>query len=129
MTTTLSKTADATFDRDIAGRTSLVLFTAAWCPPCRAIKPSLESLAAERTDVAFFTLDVDEHQQVAQRYGIRSLPTLLVFRNGVPAGQLVGAAPRTTIATLLSKLAGSAQAGHTPASDGSRAVAATSALR
>lgn len=96
------ETDDTRFDADLRS-SSLVLvkFTGQWCPPCRAIQPTLEALVSERADLVVLSLDVDEHQGVAQRYGVRSLPTLIAFRDGRPIGQYVGAASRSTLEKML----------------------------
>lgn len=72
----------------------VVDFTAAWCPPCRAMKPILSELAAERDDIRFTELDVDAHPDLAARYDVLSMPTFIVFRHGEPVGKLVGARPK-----------------------------------
>ena len=77
-----------------ADRPVLVDFTAAWCPPCRVMKPVLAELAAERDDLRVVQLDVDEHQQTAADHGVLSMPTFILFRGGVPVTQLVGARPK-----------------------------------
>ncbi|HEY1099442.1 MAG TPA: thioredoxin family protein [Myxococcota bacterium] len=86
---------DVAFDAAIAATTTdravLVDFTAPWCPPCDALKPVLGAVAAARTDVQIAMLDVDDHPDIAGRYGVRAMPTLLLFRGGRPAAQLVGA--------------------------------------
>jgi len=80
----------------------LVDFWATWCPPCRLIAPTIEALADEyqgRVKVA--KLDVDEHGELAGRYGIRSIPTLLLFKGGEVVEQRVGALPRPELVRLL----------------------------
>jgi thioredoxin 1 len=72
----------------------LVDFTAAWCPPCRVMKPILADLAAERDDLRVVTIDVDDNQATAARYGVLSMPTFMVFRDGAPVLTLVGSRPR-----------------------------------
>jgi thioredoxin 1 len=72
----------------------LVDFWAAWCPPCRAMHPILESLAAERDDLRVVSVDVEASPQTAARYGVLSMPTFMVFRDGAPVLTLVGARPR-----------------------------------
>lgn len=91
---------DADFQREVleAEGPVLVDFTATWCGPCRALSPALEALASEhkgRLKVA--KLDVDDNQATAQQYGIRSVPTLLFFRQGKVVGQIVGALPRARL--------------------------------
>ena len=73
----------------------LVDFWAPWCGPCRVIAPSLEEIADEQADsLRIVKLNVDENQQTAARYGVMSIPTLLVFKNGEVAKTIVGALPK-----------------------------------
>lgn len=76
----------------------LVDFWATWCGPCRMIAPSIEELAREYDGrVKICKVDVDNAQQTAQGFGIRSIPTLLIFKDGKQADQLVGAVPKSAI--------------------------------
>ncbi len=82
----------------------LIDFWAAWCAPCKAVAPSLEALAEEmegRANVA--KVDVDSNGDLANRFGIRSIPTLMVFKNGKVVDQLVGAAPKDQIQRMMEK--------------------------
>jgi thioredoxin 1 len=82
----------------------LVDFTATWCPPCRAIKPSLEELAAQyKGRASVVAVDVDVSQQTSQQFGIRAMPTLLMFKGGEVVNQLVGAAPKARLEELITK--------------------------
>lgn len=86
----------AEFERDVLQAKGLVLvdFWATWCPPCRRLAPTVDALATEyegRLSVA--KVDVDESPELAQRYGIQSIPTLMLFRNGQPVDQRLGALP------------------------------------
>ena len=92
----LATITDDTFQRDVleAERPVLVEFTASWCPPCRMIAPHLEALDADRDDLRVVQVDVDDSQAVAARYGILSMPTLVLFRAGRELGRIVGAMPR-----------------------------------
>ncbi len=86
---------DANFEQVIRGdRPVLVDFWAPWCGPCRMLAPSIEQLAREFGQRAVIAkLNVDENPITAQRYGIRSIPTLVIFRNGQPVDQMVGVQP------------------------------------
>ena len=75
----------------------LVDFWAPWCGPCRIIAPHLEELDGERDDLTVVKLNVDENPQVAAKYGIMSIPTLLLFKNGEVAKQIVGALPKSRL--------------------------------
>ena len=82
----------------------LVDFWAEWCGPCKAIGPSVEQLAAEYAGKAkVFKLDVDADPMIASRFGVMSIPALLVFKNGKVVDQMVGAAPKATIAQLIDR--------------------------
>jgi thioredoxin 1 len=73
----------------------LVDFWAPWCGPCRVIAPSLEEIAEEQSDsLRIVKLNVDENQQTAAQYGVMSIPTLIVFKNGAAAKTIVGALPK-----------------------------------
>ena len=75
----------------------LVDFWAPWCGPCRIIAPHLEELDSERDDLTVVKLNVDENPQTAAKYGIMSIPTLLLFKNGEVAKQVVGALPKARL--------------------------------
>jgi thioredoxin 1 len=80
----------------------LVDFWAEWCAPCRMIGPSVEAVAVEFAGrVKVGKLNVDDHPEVAERYGVRSIPTLLVFRGGQVVEQRVGALPKAALTALV----------------------------
>ena len=80
----------------------LVDFWAPWCPPCRAIGPTLDVLASEYEGKArIVKVDVDDEPEVASRYGVSSIPALHLFKAGEPVGQLLGAHPKASIAKLI----------------------------
>jgi len=82
----------------------LVDFWATWCAPCRAIAPALEELATQyKGKVKIAKVDVDDAQEVAQKFGIRSIPTLLMFKGGKVVDQIVGAVPKAKLEESLRK--------------------------
>jgi thioredoxin 1 len=100
MTTNVIDLKDPDFRREVleAEGPVLVDFTAEWCAPCRVITPALEALASEYEGrVKVTRLNVDDNLETAQQYGIRSMPTLLFFKQGKVVGQIVGAVPRAKL--------------------------------
>jgi thioredoxin 1 len=97
---------DATFDAQVKAQPLvLVDFWAEWCGPCRMVAPVLEELAGEyKGRLAVGKVNVDENRQIAARFGIRSIPTLLFLRDGVRVDQIVGAHPKSTIKGKIDQL-------------------------
>ena len=84
---------------------SILDFWATWCPPFKALSPVLEKLAETyKGRVTFGKVDVDKHEKLAEKFEIQSIPTLLIFKNGKVAGQLVGAVPKGKIEAALAKV-------------------------
>jgi thioredoxin 1 len=100
------KLTDADFDEKVkAEPLILVDFWAEWCGPCRMIAPVLEELAGEYAGrLTIGKLNVDENRQVATRFGIRSIPTLMFFRDGAQVEQVIGAHPKSTLKAKIEQL-------------------------
>jgi thioredoxin 1 len=78
-------------------RLVLVDFYADWCHPCQMIAPEIEALASSLQDVVVAKLNVDENQQTAREYGVMSIPTLILFKDGKEVERIIGAVPRSSI--------------------------------
>ncbi len=90
-----------------SGRPVLVDLWAAWCAPCRVVGPIVDEIAGERSEsLDVFKLDVDANPEVAMRYGVSSIPTLLVFRDGEEVGRVIGALPKARIEAQLDEALG-----------------------
>ncbi len=91
---------DISFDADVLKSTGPVLvdFWAEWCGPCRAIAPSLEELSAEFAGkLNIVKVNIDENPITPGKYGVRGIPTLMLFKNGKPAATQVGAGPKSAL--------------------------------
>jgi thioredoxin 2 len=97
---------DADFARSIDKGNFVVDFWAPWCGPCRIIGPVIEQLAAERSDVRFAKLNVDENPQSAAFFKVQGIPLLIFFKDGHEEGRVVGAVPRTQIESAIRQYLG-----------------------
>ena len=89
------------FDEAIASGTVLVDFWASWCGPCKMIAPIVEEIAAERPDITVGKVNVDEEMDLARRFGIASIPTILVFKNGELSTTSIGYCSKEELLSLL----------------------------
>lgn len=97
-------TSDATFDADVLKSDTPVLldFWAEWCGPCKAIAPILDDIAKDYAGrVKIAKLNIDDNRQTPVKYGVRGIPTLILFKNGAPEAQQVGLVGKTKLAALL----------------------------
>ena len=104
MSDNIVHTSDATFEADVLNNEKPVLldFWAEWCGPCKMIGPLLEEVAVSRADnLAVVKLNVDENPNTAQKFGIRSIPTLILFKDGAVQAQKMGAMPKSQLDEFL----------------------------
>jgi len=96
---------DTSFDADVLNsETPIVVdFWAEWCGPCRALGPKLEQLSDEITDVKIFKMNTDENKESPVKYGVRGIPTMILFKGGQEVDQIVGNQPIDNIKALIEK--------------------------
>jgi thioredoxin 1 len=97
------KLTESNFDGFISEGVSLVQFSASWCSPCRALTPIVEEVSTEYEDVKFGKVDVDDNGELGSQYGIRSIPTILIFKNGEVVDKHVGMKQKSDIKSILDK--------------------------
>ena len=98
---------DANFEETVLNSTKPVLvdFWAAWCGPCRMVGPIIDEISTEYADKAVVgKVDVDANQEFAAKYGVRNIPTVLVFQNGEVVGRQVGVAPKASYTDAIDAL-------------------------
>jgi thioredoxin 1 len=88
---------DANFDTEVSQGIVLVDCWAEWCGPCRMVAPVLDELSTEMNDISIRKLNVDENQSTAQKLGIQSIPTLLLYKDGKLVDKMIGALPKPQI--------------------------------
>jgi|SRR6266571_1438753 len=104
---------ESTFEEEVlqSDKPVIVDFWAEWCGPCHAVSPVLEKIADERGDeLKLVKVDIDEEQGLAERYGIASIPTIVLFRDGEPAAAAIGAQPKGAIERQLGLVEAEAEA-------------------
>ena len=102
----VAEVSDGTFESDVLGaeRVTVVDFGATWCPPCRALEPTVEELSKKYEGrVDFVKLDIDANPSTSQRYGIKGIPTLIVFDGGRELERIVGASSKDAISRVVDK--------------------------
>lgn len=91
------------FNQEVLNSDKPVLmdFWAPWCGPCRMVVPLVEEIAKERSDIKVVKINVDEEQELAMQFGVMSIPTLVVMKNGKIVSQVTGARPKAQILAML----------------------------
>ena len=98
-----SNVTEANFDEEVLASNELVLvdFWAEWCGPCHAVAPVLDKIVNENDDVKLVKVNIDEEQELARRYGVASIPMMILFKGGEPAAAAVGAQPKGALERAL----------------------------
>ena len=95
----INKTSDSTFQNDISSQSNLVLvdFWAEWCGPCKQISPILEEIANEKENLNILKLNIDENPATPQKYNVRGIPTLMLFKDGKLIDTKIGSLPKSSL--------------------------------
>ncbi|MFE5777419.1 thioredoxin [Brachybacterium sp. NPDC056505] len=93
-------------DETVKDGVVLIDFWAGWCVPCQRFAPIFEQSSEDHSDVTFAKLDTEDQQELAMRYGVTSIPTLVAYRDGVPVFQQAGALPQAALEDLISQVQG-----------------------
>ena len=97
----LVKLNNQNFENEISRGTMLVDFYADWCGPCKMIAPIIEEIAAERDDIKVGKVNVDTDPQIAIKYNVQSIPTIIIFKNGIEASRIIGYRSKEDILAML----------------------------
>ena len=99
-----NKTSDSTFQDDISSQSNLVLvdFWAEWCGPCKQISPILEEIANEKDNLNILKLNIDENPATPQKYNVRGIPTLMLFKDGKLIDTKIGSLPKSALEDWIS---------------------------
>jgi thioredoxin 1 len=103
-TATMNAVTESTFEQEVlkSDKPVIVDFWAEWCGPCHAVSPILEKIAEERSgELRVVKVNIDEEQGLANRYGVQSIPAMILFRDGTPAAATIGAQPKSAIERAL----------------------------
>ena len=94
-----NKTSDSTFQDDISSQSNLVLvdFWAEWCGPCKQISPILEEIANEKDNLNILKLNIDDNPATPQKYNVRGIPTLMLFKDGKLIDTKIGSLPKSSL--------------------------------